>query len=307
MGFLKNLFVGAVLAGVALLVDSCRIVSLSGGGSHGAFEAGVLSNIIHGDPTWKPWDVHLGVSAGSLGVLGLIKDDYKTNMDVLHDTWSETKSKDILEPFASKNSLYGNDKIKKLLTNSYSRLTGRSQVGGIFVVGVTNLVTGSFTPLEIDPSEPNLDYFLASTSIPVAFPPLAISDKEVFADGGLQKNEFFLSSLKYCPPDSSAYEMDLIFANYEVEQNDQGPWTLLEITKRSIDIIKEDFNNMYYKSVLSCSSSSSSAVKNDKSIGLTVNIFIPPSAISVSTLDFDHGEELWELGFYNVTKSTIYC
>ena len=303
MGFLRNLFVGAVVAGFALLVDSCRMVSLSGGGSHGAFEAGVLANIIHEDPTWKPWDVHLGVSAGSLGVLGLLKDDYKTNMDVLHDIWSETKSKDILEPFASKNSLYGNDKIKSLLSNSYGRITG-SQTGGFFVVGVTNLVSGSFTPLEVDSANPNLDYFLASTSIPVAFPPLAISEEEVFVDGGLQKNEFFLSSLKYCPKDSTSYEMDLIFANYEVEQDERGPWTLLEITKRSIDIIKEDFNNMYYKSVLSCSSS---LTNSGKLLGLTVNIFIPPSAISVSTLDFDHGEELWDLGFYNVTKTTIYC
>ena len=304
MGLIGNFLKGVAALVITTLVtctqgsSTCRLVSLSGGGSHGAFEAGVLANIIE-EPTWKPWDVHLGVSAGSLGVLGLLKNDYKKNMEVLQEVWSITKTDDILEPFKSKNSLYGNDKIKSLLKNSYAKLSG-SQTGGSFVVGTTNLVTAKFTPFLIDAGNPNLDYFLASTSIPVAFPPLTISEQEVLVDGGLQKNEFFLSALQYCPSSTTEYEMDLIFANYEVEQQEEGPWTLLEITKRSIDIIKEDFNNMYYKSVLSCSNSV-------KSLGLKVNLFIPPSAISVSTLDFDHGAELWDLGYYNVTKSTVYC
>lgn len=302
MGFFKKMLVTCLALGTTLLANTCRIVSLSGGGSHGAFEAGVLSNIIEGDSNWKPWDVHLGVSAGSLGVLGLLKDNHVSNMDLLHEVWSETKTRNVLEPIASRNSLYGNNLIKTLLSTSYSKLTG-SPTGGIFVVGVTNLVSGAFTPLKIDQLAPNLDYFLASTSIPVVFPPLTMSDQEVFVDGGLQKNEFFMSSLEYCPPDSRTYEMDLIFANYEVEQDEGGPWNLLEIAGRTLDLIKGDFNNMFYKSVLSCGSLKA----RTRGLDLIVNVYIPPTAISVSALDFDHGEELWNMGFYNVTRSTIRC
>jgi len=287
--------ISGILAFTGLVTaTTCRLVSLSGGGSHGAFEAGVLSNIIE-SPTWNPWDVHLGVSAGSLGVLGLMKNDYTENTAIMKSVWGVTKTYDVIQPRLFENSLSGNDKVKKLILGTYASLKG-SPAGGKFVVGVTNLVTGGFEARELDPFDPFFNYVLASTSIPVVFPPVG-----ELVDGGLQKNEMFLSGLEYCPPGSLSYEMDLIFANLEVPDNVQPPKTILEITARSLDIIRRDFNNLYYKTVLSCQGAVS------RGLNLTVTIHNPPSPIPVGTLDFDKGDMLWRLGYYNSTKLLIKC
>lgn len=281
----------------------CRIVSLSGGGSHGAFEAGVLTNLME-KTDWKPWDVHVGVSAGSLGVLGLLKDDHRSNMMDIKDMWTSIKTYDVLEPLKSKNSLSGNDKIRKLFQTAYDKLQG-SATGGSFHVGVTDLVTGSFIPLKVDQHSPDLDYFLASTGIPVVFPPTAIhyQGRDIVAvDGGLQKNEMFLSALEYCQGKPTSYVMDMIFANYVTEEEAGGPWTLWGVATRSADIIKNKFNDMFSKSISSCGREGKT-----QGLDLKVNVHIPPSPISVGSLDFDHGSELWSLGYRNVTSYTVYC
>lgn len=278
---------------IALAVNPCRIVSLSGGGSHGAFEAGVLKSMME-KPDFQPWDVHLGVSAGGLGVLSLVKDSYQENSEIIRDMWSSTKTKDVIEPLKSSNSLSGNGKIYKLLSSTLDRMSG-SPSNGYFGVGVTDLTTGSFVIRDVNTNAINYNDFVASAAIPVVFPPIGS-----FVDGGLQKNEIFLSGLKYCNDKYDSVVMDLVFANYESEQDDPGPWSLWNIAKRSFDLIKEDFDNMYFKSVSSC--------QNYKStLQLRVNIYMPPEPISISALNFDLGDMLWNLGYYNHTVYTVHC
>lgn len=285
--------VGMVIPALVVSSSVCRILSLSGGGSHGAFEAGVLQSILE-RPDFQPWDVHLGVSAGGLGVLSLTKDDFSSNMKTIHDTWSNSKTKDIIEPLSSGNSLSGNDKIYKLIQKTYSQMTG-NPTSGYFGVGVTDLTTGTFTVLDIDTTHISFDSFVASAAIPVVFPPVGS-----FVDGGLQKNEIFLSGLEYCEDKYDSITMDLVFANYEAEQDIPGPWSLWEIAKRSLDIIKEDFDNMYFKSVVLCE-------HFESILSLTVNIIMPPEPITISSLDFNHGDMLWDLGYYNNTMITVTC
>ena len=288
---------------IALAINPCRIVSLSGGGSHGAFEAGVLKSMLE-KPDFRPWDVHLGVSAGGLGVLSLVKDNYQGNSEIIRDMWSSTKTKDVIEPLTSSNSLSGNGKIYKLLSSTLYRMSG-SPTCGYFGVGVTDLTTGSFVVRDINTNAINCDDFVASAAIPVVFPPVSLADARhqpvgSFVDGGLQKNEIFLSGLKYCNNKYDSVVMDLVFANYESEQDDPGPWYLWNIAKRSFDLIKEDFDNMYFKSVSSC--------QNYKStLQLKVNMYMPPEPISISALNFDHGDMLWSLGYYNHTVHTVHC
>lgn len=286
-------FVGIVLPTMVTSSSVCRILSLSGGGSHGAFEAGVLQSMLE-KPDFQPWDVHLGVSAGGLGVLSLTKDDYLPNMETIRDTWANSKTKDIIEPLSSGNSLSGNSKIYKLIQNTYNSMTG-DPTSGYFGVGVTDLSTGTFNVLDIDTTHVVFDSFVASAAIPVVFPPVGS-----LVDGGLQKNEIFLSGLEYCEEKYDYIIMDLVFANYEAEQNVPGPWSLWNTAKRSLDIVKEDFDNMYFKSVVSCD-------HFESTLGLTVNIIMPPEPITISSLDFDHGDMLWNLGYYNSTIVTVTC
>lgn len=296
MKILKIIAVGVSLA-VGCLGLKCRIVSLSGGGSHGAFEAGVLTKLIE-TTGWTPWDANLGVSAGSLGILGLMRDNYLNNSASLREVWKVTKTRDVLQPQLFENSLSGNDKIRKLVSTTYSGLVGGPS-SGTFVTGVTNLVTGGFEARVVGTSDVDIDLIVASTSIPIVFPPLTISHGEVLVDGGLQKNEFFLSGLEHCPSGSTDYELDLIFANQEVAENVRSSWSLFDVTVRTLDIIRKDYNNLYFKTVMSCQGLSG--------LNLTVTVHTPPFPISVGTLDFDQGEKLWDLGYYNSTKVILRC
>ena len=73
---MKNLFLLAVSASAEFLSKEdnrkkCTAVALSGGGSHGAYEAGVLQSLIQSNPKDFEYDVVTGVSAGSINALAV--------------------------------------------------------------------------------------------------------------------------------------------------------------------------------------------------------------------------------------------
>ena len=291
----------AVLMIVPVIADTtCRILSMSGGGSHGAFEMGAVTRLME-TPSWQPWDVHLGVSAGALGVVSLLKTDYQTNMEKVKSIWSGITTGDIIEPLKSSNSFSGNNKVMGLISKTYDSLTGPPS-NGVFRVGVTDLISGEFISLPLDPASPNLTYALASTSIPVVFPPsiIAWQNKIIEAvDGGLQKNEYYLTGLQYCPKGSTDYVMDLVFANYEADDYHPSSWNLWTITTRSLELIMNDFDDLYFKDVSDCS--------NRRNLNLEVRIHEPPYPISIGGLDFNQGSLLWLLGYNNLTTTIYHC
>lgn len=67
-----------LLASLASLSDltqagdkKCHALVLSGGGTNGAWEAGVIWGLTHyGNPEDFYWDVHNGISIGSINTIG---------------------------------------------------------------------------------------------------------------------------------------------------------------------------------------------------------------------------------------------
>ena len=73
---MKNLIsVVTALLGNAVFVKAgktCHALVMSGGGSNGAWEAGVIWGLVHyGNPDDFKWDVVSGVSAGSINSIGI--------------------------------------------------------------------------------------------------------------------------------------------------------------------------------------------------------------------------------------------
>ena len=81
------------------LTLSCKVLSLSGGGALGAFEAGVFSSIIQQQQ--GQWDLITGVSAGSINALYLSsiepQDEIKF-IPLYESLWSSLKNSDIYSP-----------------------------------------------------------------------------------------------------------------------------------------------------------------------------------------------------------------
>lgn len=70
--------------------NKCHALALSGGGSHGSYEAGVLWSLVKGKPNDFKWDVITGVSAGSINALAIsaFKIGDEMNMiEFLTETW----------------------------------------------------------------------------------------------------------------------------------------------------------------------------------------------------------------------------
>ena len=78
---------------------TCHALVMSGGGSNGAWEAGVLYGLVHsGNPEDYKWDVVTGVSAGSINTAGIgvwAPGDEVKGTETLVGLWGNLQSSDI--------------------------------------------------------------------------------------------------------------------------------------------------------------------------------------------------------------------
>jgi predicted acylesterase/phospholipase RssA len=95
----KGGFAMAALAAVANAADSCHALALNGGGSKGAYQAGVIWGFAHyGDPEQFQWDVVSGISAGAIntGALSIFDKSNVVEMaDFVADQWKNLTTKKV--------------------------------------------------------------------------------------------------------------------------------------------------------------------------------------------------------------------
>ena len=82
-----------LIAAVAAEDKKCIALAMSGGGTKGAYEAGVLYGMYHNtdDKSKFVYDVFTGVSAGAInsgGLSAFAKGDEERMLQVLSDTWA---------------------------------------------------------------------------------------------------------------------------------------------------------------------------------------------------------------------------
>ena len=103
---------------------ACKVLSLSGGGSYGAYEFGVISHIIENNEDGGKWDLITGVSAGSINTLYLgtiLPEDEKIVLNDLKELWWNTKSNDIYSYnfFMNGYSLMNTEPLEKTITKLF--------------------------------------------------------------------------------------------------------------------------------------------------------------------------------------------
>lgn len=167
-----------------------KAIVLSGGGSKGAFEVGVLKQVLGGG--WKP-DALYGTSAGALNVSGLAF----CGLDKLVQTWLNIKGNSDI--YASKDSLGipvneladlflgGGCGIysSKPLQNLIDRLLTGSPSLPVTVCRVS-LVTSEKQFVTATPSNPNLPLFRKAVLSSATTPVLVDLVDDEWADGGLR-------------------------------------------------------------------------------------------------------------------------
>jgi hypothetical protein len=190
-----------------------RALTLSGGGSRGAYGAGVLSGwTARGD---RPqFDVVTGISTGALlathAFLGTEFDDgleiYKS---ISNDDVFRQRSK--LEALTG-TSIFDTAPLREMLLSiineeTLDRVAAEYGTGRRLFIGTTNLDADVFTVWDMgaiasspraDRLKRYIDVVMASAAFPIAFPPIYLEVQgesgmftEMHADGGIRESAFF--------------------------------------------------------------------------------------------------------------------
>jgi hypothetical protein len=194
-----------------------RVLSLSGGGSRGAYGAGLL--IGWTDTGERPeFDVVTGISTGALmATHAFLGSDYDEGLrvyrDVTNDDVYEERS---LLAILSNDSVFDTAPLRKLLERTLTpaviaRVAEENGKGRRLFIGTTNLDAQTFVVWDMgaiaastrrDRLQRYRDVVLASASFPIAFPPVYISVEtengsyeQMHVDGGARETVFFYDFL----------------------------------------------------------------------------------------------------------------
>lgn len=166
-------------------------IVLSGGGAKGAFQVGVVHELVVNRGVRL--DIVAGVSTGAIQALGVAQDD----VPGLLQQWLDIRGNSSIyknRPLGAVGGILGEDAIynaaplKKLLQN-FANETKLQASGRKLLLGVVNLGTGAYR--SIDESVPGIhNWVYASCAMPVFFDPLktraADGTEEQWVDGGVR-------------------------------------------------------------------------------------------------------------------------
>jgi len=166
---------------ISLCRDKCRAITVEGGGTKGAYEAGVISGLANLlPPEERQWNVVSGVSVGSLTAANMAL--YPVGEEIqaakfIQEMWLTIKMSDIIQNWPlsvidgiiKKSGLFDSSPEKELLV----KIVGEKQFQRHLTIGMTDAqYGGSFMVSNSDFSNAKdmINYLMASSAIPAIFP-----------------------------------------------------------------------------------------------------------------------------------------
>ena len=215
---MKSTLLGAVLATIASAEqefkttktqETCLALALNGGGSKGAYQAGVIWGWMHyGNPDDFQWDVVTGISGGAIntGALSMwAKEDGLAMSEWVSDKWKNLHTHDIykewpgglIEGLTEKSSLFDNTPIYEFLADCFSPFpkgVARQSIIGTVDINTAKYLTWSGMESSIDDWPQRV---VSSASLPSLFYP-ALIDDYVCTDGGTAMGLDSTSAVEAC-------------------------------------------------------------------------------------------------------------
>jgi len=275
------------------LLNSFNQLSLSGGGSFGAVEIGILKRITETDV--KKYDLYTGISAGALnaGFLSYFSN-LKSGVSAAEKMYKSIHNLliyDILPPTGV--SVLNTDPLFKTLTKVINSMPGKPVIHTL--IGATNLYSGNLDvyTFEDNDNANKVLLLMASSAIPGIFPPVNYND-QLYADGGTLSNE--LLQVK----GQTGYLNITYITPYEgYTYNNEPINSLKDMIKRTLDIVFSNFNNPLSTLNQNCKTP----------VGEINKYFVSPEYLKdYNSLNFNTGEELINIGYkYAVSKKYKIC
>lgn len=276
-----------------------NILVLSGGGSHGCFEIGIVSRLIQDGK--GSWDLITGVSAGSINACYLStieKEDEKNHIGEFKKLWTDFKNADVYsnEFFLNGLSIFNNELFRKKLETIF----GDKKPIRPVMIGTTSLSTSESKIFENDDMIKYgfKELIMCSTAIPILFPPNPFLN-DVFVDGGLTSNILLYDAINYCLKKflGEKVHVDIVICGRKIPKDN--------INKDNLNFVKL-LDKL--KGIITQQVEYSEIVKNiDFESNISITVYEEKEEISIGLLNFEKGKELWEQGFSfsNVNKYNI--
>ena len=280
-----------------------KLLVLSGGGSYGAFEMGIVSKLIM---TGKGgWDIITGVSAGSINACYLSTIEKDKEFDSVFEfktLWTGIKDNNVYKSdyFFNGLSLYETKPLEEELAKVFNdRVSVRPVI--ISATSLTNSEAQHFTNADIT-KYGFKDLIMCSTAIPLLFPPYPFLD-DMFCDGGLTSNILLYEGINYCIDNfpGEDIEVDVIICGKQIGKKsvnkDNINFKLL--LQKLAGIITQQVE---YAQIMDLYSNENSLfiyglnnINVSKNIKITV--YEQKEDCSISLIDFENCDILWNQGF----------
>lgn len=274
----------------------CNILALSGGGSFGMVEVGILSGLYEKMEIPFVFDLISGISAGGLNA-GFLSYYNNTSDGVndLYTVYANLQNSDVYEMELLKIldnwSIYSTEPLHKTLTNIINSKMSHTN-NPYTIIGTSNVEKEHLDIYnfgELNNSD-RVSLLLSTSAIPIVFPPQHFKD-QLYVDGGVIANELIYEALQYINCDS--YNVFFISASEHTETSVKVDG-LFSYVSSIVKLLYHTFN--YQLSEFSNNNCS-------RPIGKLTTCFPNSTQFDeYSILDFNNGKELFELA-----KNNHYC
>jgi predicted acylesterase/phospholipase RssA len=283
-----------------------RALVLPGGGGRGAYQVGVAKALLEVGLTF---DFAFGTSIGGLNATMIAQGDIKR----LEELWSTMRAKDIYGlPSAPQIGrlvlghhlgLLDTSPLEELLRRELNlpKLKASPTKVGLCTTDLCSLETSIITTDDIVSSSEMIDVLMATSALPMAFPPRHLHGSGLWVDGGLVRNTPMDAALAM-----GADEIYMVLLH--PAKINVCPTNLFEVLSRCLDIVldasarKEIHSAELYNRLL--------AEGNQESRGrrlVSIKVFQPKRAVNTTLLEVDpeRSRKLIEQGYEEAKEQLV--
>jgi predicted acylesterase/phospholipase RssA len=281
--------------------NTCNILALSGGGSFGAVEVGILDDLISKNEIPTTYDTITGISAGGLnaGFLSYYKN-ITDAIPLLKQMYSQTKTdniykRELLKIFKT-YAIYDTTPLRNTLV---SFLENKTPINGgtHTLVGASNINELRLDVFDFNAHtfEDKIQILLSTSAIPLAFP-MQEFNGSYYVDGGVISNEMIYQALG---ERANCEEFNVVFISASSHKtNQKTPSSLVSYIESIYHLLMSTFDYQI--------ASMNQNKKCPNPLGSIKACFPDKDKLdSFSILDFDNGLELYNIGKQYYSCNTI--
>lgn len=212
-----------------------RALVFPGGGGRGAYQVGVAKALLEQGITF---DLAFGTSIGGINASFIAQGDIRR----LEELWQTMRARDIFRlpsatqvgsmVFGTKLGLLDTQPMEEILRRELDihKLKSSSTRVGLFTTDLCSLETRLVTTDDIMSTNELIDILMATSALPLAFPPRHLYGKGLWVDGGLVKNTPMQAAI-----DMGAEEIFSVLLHPETIE--ACPTNMWQVLVRCLDIV----------------------------------------------------------------------